>query len=293
MNATAPLPEVRRLHDIPGEAPVCRQPGRADARVVASLVILAIVAILALSAPLLPLDPFKMDLNRMVERPSSAHVLGTDSFGRDIAARLVHGGRVSLRVGIVAVLMAVSIGTTAGLIAGYWRGLTDSVIMRLADALLAFPAILLAVALIGILGPDETSVMIALGVVYTPVFARVARSKAISLRETEYVLAAQALGASSIRIILRHIVPNAMGPVLVQMTVALAYAVIAEAGMSFLGLGTQPPQPSWGLMLAEARPYIQTSPWYPLLPGLALAVVVLNITVLGDWLRERLDPKAS
>lgn len=191
----------------------------------------------------------------------------------------------------MAVLIAVGMGVPVGLVSGYWRGLIDAFLMRIVDALLAFPAILLAVAFIGILGPGETSVMLGLGIVYTPVFARVARAKTLSIREIDYVQAAKALGASDIRIILRHLLPNAAGPIIVQVTVALAFAIIAEAGMSFLGLGTQPPTPSWGLMLAEARPYIQQSPWYPLIPGIVLSTVVLSVTVIGDRLREILDPR--
>lgn len=253
--------------------------------------ILLVVVVAALIAPLLPLEPNKMRFDLLVSPPSEKHLLGTDSFGRDLLARTIFGARVSLRVGVVAVLIAVGMGVPVGLVSGYWRGLIDAFLMRIVDALLAFPAILLAVAFIGILGPGETSVMLGLGIVYTPVFARVARAKTLSIREIDYVQAAKALGASDIRIILRHLLPNAAGPIIVQVTVALAFAIIAEAGMSFLGLGTQPPTPSWGLMLAEARPYIQQSPWYPLIPGIVLSTVVLSVTVIGDRLREILDPR--
>ena len=253
--------------------------------------ILLVVMVAALIAPILPLEPNKMRFDLLVSPPSEKHLLGTDSFGRDLLARTIFGARVSLRVGVVAVLIAVGMGVPVGLVSGYWRGLIDAFLMRIVDALLAFPAILLAVAFIGILGPGETSVMLGLGIVYTPVFARVARAKTLSIREIDYVQAAKALGASDIRIILRHLLPNAAGPIIVQVTVALAFAIIAEAGMSFLGLGTQPPTPSWGLMLAEARPYIQQSPWYPLIPGIVLSTVVLSVTVIGDRLREILDPR--
>ena len=264
-----------------------------DAQVTIAIVVLGIVVTAALLAPLLPLQPDEMRFDALVTPPSAQHWLGTDSFGRDLLARLIYGTRVSLRVGLVAVSIAVLIGTPAGLAAGYWRGAADAILMRIADALLAFPAILLAIAFIGILGPGETSVMLGLGIVYTPVFARIARAKTQSLRETEFLHAAKALGASDLRIIARHLLPNAIGPIIVQITVAMAFAIIAEAGMSFLGLGTQPPTPSWGLMLAEARPYIQRSPWYPLVPGTVLSVVVLCITLIGDRLRERFDPRAQ
>jgi peptide/nickel transport system permease protein len=263
-----------------------------DAQVAIAIAVLLTVLAAAALAPVLPLQPNKMQFDKIVSFPSERHWLGTDSFGRDIFARLIYGARVSLRVSAVAVLLAVAVGVPAGLIAGYWRGVPDLILMRVADALLAFPAILLAVSFIGILGPGETSVMLGLGIIFTPVFARIARAKTLTLRQAEYVQAAKALGASDVRVIFRHLVPNAVGPIIVQITVALAYAIIAEAGMSFLGLGTQPPTPSWGLMLAEARPYIQQSPWYPLVPGIALSVVVLNITLIGDHLRERFDPRA-
>lgn len=266
---------------------------RMTPRVVIAGIVLSTIGALALLSPLLPLEPNVMHLSRIVDGPSWTHPLGTDTFGRDNLARVVNGARVSLRVGIFAVAIAVGLGLPMGLTAGYWRGAIDAVLMRIADTLLVFPPILLAVAMIGVLGPGETSVIIGLGIVYTPVFARVARAKTLTLREAEYIQAAQALGASDVRIIARHILPNALGPLLVQITVAFAYSIIAEAGLSFLGLGTQPPTPSWGTMLAEARPYIQQAPWYPLMPGAVLSIVVLSITIIGDWVREVISPKAS
>ena len=257
------------------------------------LSILFIVIFSALLAPLLPIDPDEMRFDLIVSPPSKQHYLGTDSFGRDILSRTIYGTRVSLRVGFVAVILALSMGLPIGLLSGYMGGLTDAILMRLVDALLAFPAILLAVAFIGILGPGETSVMLGLGIVYTPIFARVARAKVLSIRELDYIKAAKSIGASEFRIICLHLLPNAIGPVIVQVTVAFAFAIIAEAGMSFLGLGTQPPTPSWGLMLAEARPYIQQSTWYPLVPGIVLTIVVLSVTIVGDRLREILDPHSN
>ncbi len=259
-----------------------------------ALSILLIVIFAALLAPLLPIiDPDEMKFDLIVSPPSKQHYLGTDSFGRDILSRTIYGARVSLRVGFVAVFLALIMGLPIGLLSGYIGGFTDAILMRLVDALLAFPAILLAVAFIGILGPGETSVMLGLGIVYTPIFARVARAKILSIRELDYVKAAKSIGASELRIICLHLLPNAVGPVIVQVTVAFAFAIIAEAGMSFLGLGTQPPTPSWGLMLAEARPYIQQSTWYPLVPGIVLTIVVLSVTIVGDRLREILDPHSN
>ena len=248
--------------------------------------------VLAVLAPYLGLpSPDDMDLYALVSPPSLSHPLGTDAYGRDILTRVLYGARVSLRVGLVSVALATLVGVPFGLLSGYYRGPVDSVLMRIVDAFLAFPPILLAVALIGILGTGETSVMIGLGIVYFPAFARVTRAKTLSVREMEFITAARAIGAKDLRILVRHLFPNVTGPILVQMTVAFAYAIIAEAGMSFLGLGTQPPTPSWGLMLAEARPYIEDAPWYPLIPGLVLSIVVLSITVVGDRLRALLDPK--
>jgi len=262
-----------------------------DKRALVSVIVVLIVTVMAVLAPVLPLqNPSKMDLLTQLDEPSWSHWLGTDSFGRDIFSRIVFGARVSLLVGFVTVILALSLGATSGILAGYFGGIVDSVLMRIMDALLAFPAILLAIALVGILGPGQFNVMLGLGVVYAPTFARVARAKTSSVRNMEYVLAAKATGASHFRTLTRYVLPNVLGPIIVQATVAYAFAIIAEAGLSFLGLGVPPDVPSWGAMLTEARKFIQTDPWFAMIPGVWLSITVLSITLLGDSLREILDP---
>ncbi|HEX2282416.1 MAG TPA: ABC transporter permease [Thermomicrobiales bacterium] len=265
-----------------------------DRRAVVSATIILIIAFLAIAAPVLPIQsPDAMNLTNQLAPPSLEHLLGTDSFGRDILSRVIYGARISVAVGFVTVLMALVLGATSGILAGYFRGPIDSVLMRIMDTLLAFPSILLAIALVGVLGPGQFNVMLGLGIVYAPAFARVARAKVLSVRSREYVTAAQAVGASDARLLFRHIVPNSLGPIIVQATVAYAFAIIAEAGLSFLGLGVPPDVPSWGSMLTEARKYIQMDPWFALIPGTALSIAVLSITLLGDSLRETLDPSAK
>jgi peptide/nickel transport system permease protein len=264
-----------------------------DRRAVVSATIILIIVVLAVTAPVLPIQaPDTMNLTNQLSPPSREHLLGTDSFGRDILSRVIYGARISVAVGFVTVLMALALGATSGILAGYYRGPVDSVLMRIMDTLLAFPSILLAIALVGVLGPGQFNVMLGLGIVYAPAFARVARAKVLSVRSREYITAAQAAGASNARLLLRHIIPNSLGPIIVQATVAYAFAIIAEAGLSFLGLGVPPDVPSWGSMLTEARKYIQMEPWFALIPGIALSIAVLSITLLGDSLRETLDPSA-
>jgi peptide/nickel transport system permease protein len=265
-----------------------------DKRAVAASFVVLLVVLMAILAPVLPIQsPSKMHLTSQLEKPSLDHWLGTDSFGRDIFARIVYGARVSILVGAVTVLIALSVGATSGVLAGYFRGPVDSILMRIMDTLLAFPSILLAIALVGILGQGEFNVMLGLGVVYAPGFARIARAKTMAVRSTEYVTAAQAIGSTHGRMLAKHIIPNILGPVIVQATVAYAFAIIAEAGLSFLGLGVPPDVPSWGSMLTEARKFIQGDPWFAIIPGTALSITVLSITLLGDGLRELLDPAAK
>lgn len=265
-----------------------------DVRLTVGGVVVLVVFVLAAIGPWLGLTPpDQMDFAHSLQHPfvSWQHVLGTDSYGRDLLSRVVLGARYSVEVGTGAVLIALLLGTTSGLVAGFLGGLLDAVIMRVMDTLLAFPPILSAVVLVGVIGPGLWNVVLGVGVVYTPVFARIARAKTLSVRSLPYVEAAQSLGGRRSRILARHIVPNIMGPVIVQATVAYAFAIVAEAGLSFLGLGVQPPAPSWGSMLSDARPYIQSDPWFALVPGLALAISVLGITFVGDALRDWLDPK--
>jgi peptide/nickel transport system permease protein len=249
------------------------------------------LVVLAAVAPLLPLPGYEdMNLDRPLSAPSARHWLGTDSFGRDILSRIVYGTRVSVGVATVAVGVAVVVGTTAGLAVGYHRGMVDTVVSRLMDGVMSFPPVLLAIALVGALGPSARNVAIALAIVYSPRFARITRASVLGVTELEYVQAARAIGAGALTIMFGHVLRNVAGPIIVQATASYAYAIIAEAGMSFLGLGTQPPTPSWGSMLADARRYLETDAWYAAIPCVVLSTSVVGITLLGDRLRQVLDP---
>jgi peptide/nickel transport system permease protein len=223
--------------------------------------------------------------------PSWAHPFGTDQLGRDVLSRVLIGAGASLRVAVPAVAFAAVLGVSAGLVAGYRRGWLDAVLMRAMDVLFAFPAILLAIAILAVRGPGPTNAAAAIGVVYTPIFARIARAGALSVRESGYVRAARSTGASDGRILLRHVLPNVAGPVIVQVSVSLAFALLAEAALSFLGLGTAPPHPSWGGMLSDGRDYMAQAWWMAAFPGLAIVLVVLACNLLGDALRDALDPR--
>jgi peptide/nickel transport system permease protein len=251
-----------------------------------------LVALAAVLAPVVaPNDPTKTDFNNLLAAPARGHALGTDDLGRDIASRIIYGARTSLLAGFVSVGIAIMIGTPLGLLSGYFRGQLDNVLMRLTDALLSFPFLVLALAIAAVLGAGLTKAMIAIGIVFTPGFIRLARAQVLSERERTYVEAARALGGRDTRIMWRHILPNSLSPVLVQASLAMAAAITAEATLSFLGLGTQPPTPSWGSMLNVAQAYLSKAPWMALWPGLAIFVTVLSLNLVGDGLREVLDPR--
>lgn len=253
--------------------------------------VLLIVIIMGLFPQLAPYDPNGMDFSQRFATPSFEHLMGTDDFGRDIFSRIIYGARVSLQVGFVAVTVATLIGTTLGLIAGYSNRYLDEFIMRGMDILYAFPAILLAIAILAALGKGIGNAMIAIGIVYIPIFARIARGAVLSIRGEEFILAARALGASNSRIMVTHILPNSLSPIIVEITLSLAFAILAEASLSFFGLGTQPPDPSWGRMLAEGREFFRQSTWMAIFPGLAIFFTVMGFNFLGDGLRDALDPK--
>ena len=254
------------------------------------IVILAIVA--ALAGPLLwPYDPSAQELARRLEPPSLAHPLGLDELGRDILARLLQGARISLLVGIAVVSVSSTVGMLFGSIAGYFGGRIDDVISRVIDVLMAFPGILLAIALVAVLGPSLVNVVLALSIIGWVGYARLVRGQALRAREFEFVQAARASGASAARIVVRHVLPTAIPAVVVQATLGMAGAIIAEASLSFLGLGVQPPTPSWGTMLDAGRAHLFDAPHLTIFPGLAIAALVLGFNFLGDGLRDRVDPK--
>jgi peptide/nickel transport system permease protein len=255
-------------------------------------VILVVLVVLAIFGPsLAPYDPNTMDFSAPFAPPSAQHLLGTDDFGRDTLSRIMYGARVSLLVGVIAVGIAGTIGTSLGMIAEYGNRILDETIMRAMDVLLAFPTILLAIAIIAILGKGVANAMIAIGVVYIPIFARIARGEVLTVKQTEYVLAARALGTNDLQILVRHILPNILAPIIVETSLSLSFAILAEAALSFFGLGTQPPDPSWGRMLSEGRDFFNQSAWMGIFPGLAIMISVMGFNFLGDGLRDSLDPR--
>jgi peptide/nickel transport system permease protein len=240
----------------------------------------------------LPYDPNRIDFSVQLQPPSSEHWLGTDNFGRDLFSRLLVGARTTLYVGFIAVGIALSLGCLIGALAGYLAGLIDELFMRVADTLYAFPPLLMAILLAAIYGPGTLTAMVAIGIATVPVFARLMRASVLSLKSQEFVEAGRALGARNLRILARHILPNAVSPIVVQASLSLAVAILAEAALSFLGLGTPPRTPSWGSMLREAQGFMMMSPYPALVPGLAIVVTVLGWSLLGDGLRDYLDPRS-
>jgi peptide/nickel transport system permease protein len=258
------------------------------------LVIVAVTVFAALAGPSLsPYDASAQELARRLEPPTLSHPFGLDELGRDILARLLAGARISLLVGLAVVSVSSTLGTLLGSVAGYFGGLVDDVISRLVDVLMAFPGILLAIALVAVLGPSLTNVVIALSVIGWVGYARLVRGQALRARELDFVQAARALGAGPARIVVRHILPSALPAVVVQATLGMAGAIIAEASLSFLGLGVQPPTPSWGTMLDAGRSHLFDAPHLTIFPGLAIALLVLGFNFVGDGLRDRVDPKLA
>jgi peptide/nickel transport system permease protein len=255
-------------------------------------VVLAIVALLAVFAPwVAPYDPLATSWSLVRKAPSAAHWFGTDEVGRDLLSRVIWGGRASLSAGVIAVTIAVGLGVPIGMVAGYVGGWLDAVISRITDAMLAVPFLILAIALAAFLGPSLGNAMIAIGVTATPIFVRLSRGQVLAARAEDYVEAARAVGNPPARILLRHVLPNILPPVMVQATLAVAAAIIAEASLSFLGLGQQPPQPSWGSMLNTAQRFLTQAPWMAVFPGIAIFLTVLAFNLFGDGLRDVLDPK--
>ena len=238
-----------------------------------------------------PYDPLEQDLYNRLSPPSMTHPFGTDDFGRDILSRVIYGTRISLRIGVAAVMIALVAGTVIGIVAGYYGGALDQVLMRLMDLMLAFPSILLAIGIVAILGPGLDNAMIAIGVVAIPQYSRLIRASTLTVREADYVQALRALGAKDLRILMTAVLPNCLAPLIVQSTLSLATAILDAAGLSFLGLGAQPPMPEWGAMLSGGRELILSAPWVLTYPGVAIFVTVLAFNLLGDGLRDAFDPK--
>ncbi len=263
----------------------------------AALVALAVVVVIVLAALLAPWIaphvPTQQSWTAVRQAPSAVHWFGTDEVGRDVFSRVLYGARASLFAGVVSVLIAVLVGVPLGLVSGYLGGWTDAVMSRVTDAMLAVPFLILAIALAAFLGPNLTNAMIAIGISATPIFIRLTRGQVLSVKAEDYVEAARAVGNPHLRIAARHILPNVMPPLLVQMTLTIAAAVIAEASLSFLGLGQQPPMPSWGSMLNSAQRFLGNAPWMAIYPGIAIFVTVLSFNLLGDGLRDALDPKSK
>jgi peptide/nickel transport system permease protein len=251
-----------------------------------------VIVFMALLAPwVAPASPIKTDFTAYLQPPGPRHLMGTDELGRDVWSRIIFGSRASLEAGVISVALAIAAGLPLGIVAGFYRGRLDDLLMRLTDAMLSFPQLILALAVAAVLGPGLAKAMIAIAVVLTPVFMRIIRAQVLTEREREYVDAARALGAADRRIIWRHLLPNSLAPIVVQGSLNVAGAIITEATLSFLGLGTQPPTPSWGAMLNAAQQYLTQAPWLSFWPGLAIAITVFAVNVAGDGLREIWDPR--
>ncbi|HYM90281.1 MAG TPA: ABC transporter permease [bacterium] len=258
----------------------------------AGAVIVGVYLLAAAAAPVLsPHDPLAMISQSLLAPPGGPYPFGTDQFGRDLLSRLLYGSRVSFTVAFASVGLALAGGGAAGLAGGYYGGPVDGVLMRVMDVIFAFPAVLLAIAIMAVAGTAVWTVILAIGVVYTPQFARVSRASVLATRNLEYVEAAAAMGAGARRVLLRHILPNISAPLIVQTSLSLSLAILTESALSFLGLGTQPPTPSWGSMLADSRRFMTMAPWTAVFPGVAIAMAVLGFNLLGDGLRDLLDPR--
>jgi peptide/nickel transport system permease protein len=252
-----------------------------------------ILVVAALSLVYTPRDPLQMDVTVRLQPPSGAHPLGTDQFGRDLLSRVMKGAAASLAAGAVSVGIGLGLGVLLGLVGGYAGGWLDEGLMRVMDAVYGFPAVLSALLIAAAFGPGILMSMAAVGVASVPIFARLTRGSVLTLREREFVVAARALGAGDLGVVGRHILPNTLSPLIVQATISFPVAILAEAALSYLGLGTQPPHPSWGLMLRDAQSFLALSPWYALFPGSAIALAVLGFNLLGDGLRDVLDPQTT
>lgn len=256
-----------------------------------AVIVVLLLVFAVFGQALAPYDPTAMAFGDEFAPPSWEHPFGTDDFGRDILSRVLYGARISLLVGVIAVSIATLVGSSLGMVAGYGPRWLDEGIMRVMDVLFAFPTILLAITIMAMLGKGVQNAMIAIGIVYVPIFARIARGAVLAVKHEEFVAVARALGAGDVAILTRHILPNILAPIIVEVTLSLSFAILAEAALSFFGLGTQPPDPSWGRMLSEGRAFFRQSVWLGIFPGLAIMVTVMGFNFLGDGLRDVLDPQ--
>ena len=263
-----------------------------DRAAVAGLAIVVLLIVIAIIAPaIVPHDPNDQSFRIKLKPPSADHLFGTDEFGRDIFSRVLVGTRVALRVGLLPVLLALIVGVSLGLVAGYYGRRIDQVLMRVIDVLLAFPWLLLAIGIMAVLGPGINNVVIAVAIVYVPAFARIVRGSVLSIKEKEYIEAARSIGQPDLQIMFRHVLANAWAPIIVLATLSIGQAIIYAAGLSFIGLGTQPPDSDWGVMLASGREFLRDGPWLGFFPGLAILITVLAFNLFGDGLRDALDPR--
>jgi len=270
---------------------VWRRLKRNRAAIAGGVIVLLFVATALLAPWLSPYPPNDGDLTKRLKAPDREHLLGTDPLGRDVLSRVIYGARISLQIQIVAVIIALFVGTILGMVGGYYGGIFDNLIMRFMDILLAFPGIFLAIAIIAVLGPGLTNLMLAAGIYSIPQFARIVRGSVLSLKEKEFVEAAKAVGEKDFNILFRYLLPNSMAPIIVQTTLRMATVLLTASGLSFLGLGVQPPTPEWGAMLSNARAYLITAPHVATIPGLAIMLVVMGFNLFGDGLRDSLDPR--
>jgi len=272
-------------------AEVWRRLKRNRAAIVGGIIVLLFVSIALLAPQISPYPPNEGDLTKRLKPPSQEHLLGTDPLGRDLLSRVIYGARISLQIQIVAVSIAMVIGTLLGMVGGYYGGKFDHLIMRLMDILLAFPGIFLAISIIAVLGPGLTNLMLAAGIYSIPQFARIVRGSVLSLKEKEFIEAARAVGENDFNILFRYLLPNSMAPIIIQTTLRMATVLLTASGLSFLGLGVQPPTAEWGAMLSNARAYLITAPHVATVPGLAIMLVVMGFNLFGDGLRDSLDPR--
>ena len=263
---------------------------RRTSGVVGLLLVLFFIVLAAVAPWVAPHDPIAQPAERLLP-PDGTYWLGADEFGRDILSRLIYGARVSLQVGVISVGIALLLGGALGLVAGYYRGWLDSIIGRVVDIMFAFPTVILIIVLAGVLGPSISTAMLAIGIVYAPQFARIVRGPTLAVMQQQYVEGAHAIGARQFQVMWRYVLPNIAAPIIVQATLSFSTAILAEATLSFLGLGTQPPDPSWGAMLGTGRKFMELAPWVAIYPGLAIALAVLGWNLFGDALRDALDPR--